>query len=393
MKKIFTLVVLSALFWVPTKAQTSMTVPYGSFEQWDSHTGYGVSFFGATIPIFGNYSTPTGRYYLTHPINESLTPYPGMSISINTSYDVYLRTVCSSTLYGDWSTLQFTTLPDTCASIREIYATNQVVDDFPMMVIEWYGSSQPDHWEVEYGPQGFALGQGTLVTTHENFFEIYPLEWDGSLQPNTWYDFYVRSVCEDSVYGEWDSVQYRTFCASVDGLTVHSDSISVNSSNLIEGYKVTWVDTTDTQEWSVGYGETSNPIPDMSGYATTVHEPVYYLPALQPNKQYYVEVTAYCGDGNYGEARWVYINTPVVGIEETDALSLSVYPNPASGSCQVSLSSGEPAELNLFSLDGRLLQTLHTTGGTVELQLPAAGLFLLQATTASGTTTRKIISK
>ena len=59
----------------------------------------------------------------------------------------------------------------------------------------------------------------------------------------------------------------------------------------------------------------------------------------------------------------------------------------------MTLPGGEAAELKLYSLDGRLLQTVTTEGSTVTLQLPAQGVFLLQATTASGTATRKIISK
>jgi hypothetical protein len=63
------------------------------------------------------------------------------------------------------------------------------------------------------------------------------------------------------------------------------------------------------------------------------------------------------------------------------------------GSCEVSLSSDEPAELQLFSHDGRLLQTVQSTGSSLRLQLPSKGVFLLQAITPSGKVTRKIVNK
>ena len=52
----------------------------------------------------------------------------------------------------------------------------------------------------------------------------------------------------------------------------------------------------------------------------------------------------------------------------------------------------ETAELKLFDLDGRLLQTLSSDGSPVLLQLPAAGNYILQATTPMGVTTRKIVN-
>ncbi len=318
------------------------------------------------------------------------SPYTLAGLVDNTTYDVYLRTVCTSTIYGDWDTVQFTTNYDTCAAISELSVSTTVVDDDIERTLVWNGTFPPDHWEIEYGPQGFQLGQGTQVTTEATQFDVYELEQDGVLQPNTWYDFYVRAVCDNNTYGDWDSVQYRTLCAEVDDVTLHEDNVTVNSEYLLEGYTVTWVDNSGTQEWSAEYVDMANP--DNGGVAT-VQETSYTLPALVSNTQYKVTVTALCGDGNYGESEDITFTTQFVGIEETEGLNLSIYPNPASGKCQVSFTSDEPAELKLFSLDGRLLQTLHTTGTSVELQLPAAGLYLLQATTPTGTTTRKITNK
>ena len=311
------------------------------------------------------------------------------SLVANTAYDVYVRTVCNGTTYGDWASTSFTTQPDTCASVRWIEVVNVVYDAFPEYELQWWGSSQPDHWEVEYGLQGFELGSGTVVETNESSFAIYELEQQGILQPNTWYDFYVRSVCEGGVYGEWDSVQYRTFCATVEDLTLVDDNISVNAANFIEGYKVTWVDNSGTEQWSVSYGTPNS----YNWHSETVNEPFIQLEPLRPNTRYEVEVSALCGEDNYGDYRYVGFTTINVGIAEADASSLSVSPNPASGRCVVSLAVDTPAELKLYDADGRLLQTIAYKGTPIELQLPSQGVFLLQATTAAGTMTRKIVNK
>lgn len=311
-------------------------------------------------------------------------------LDANTLYDVYLRTRCNDSIYGDWTSIQFSTLPDTCASVRWIETVNVAGYDgpFPQIELQWQGGSQPDHWEVEYGLQGFELGSGTLVETNATSFAIYDLEEQGVLQPNTWYDFYVRSACEDGVYGEWDSVHYRTFCATVEDVTLNDENISVNADNLIEGYSVTWVDNSGTNQWLVGYGS-----PNSTMQTVTVNEPMFQLPPLMPNTRYAVDVMPLCGEGNYGDVRYVEFTTITVGIAEADALSLSVSPNPANGRCTVTLSDNAPALLKLYSTDGRLIQTINYSGSPVELLLPAQGVYLLHATSANGTSMLKIVNK
>lgn len=311
-------------------------------------------------------------------------------LDANTLYDVYLRTLCNDGIYGDWTSVQFSTLPDTCASVRWIETVNVAGYDgpFPQIELQWQGGSQPDHWEVEYGLQGFELGSGTLIETNATSLAIYELEEQGVLQPNTWYDFYVRSACEDGVYGEWDSVHYRTFCATVEDVTLNDDNISVNADNLIEGYSVTWVDNSGTNQWLVGYGS-----PNSTMQTVTVNEPMFQLPPLMPNTRYAVDVMPLCGEGNYGDVRYVEFTTITVGIAEADALSLSVSPNPANGRCTVTLSDNAPALLKLYSTDGRLIQTINYSGSPVELLLPAQGVYLLHATSANGTSMLKIVNK
>ncbi len=325
-------------------------------------------------------------------VSTANNTYSLSNLDANSSYDVYVRTVCTDTIYGDWGSLQFTTLPDTCAQVLNLEINTIVFDAPPQYVMEWWSYSTPDHWEVAYGVQGTDLAQGTMVTTNERSFNIYELEEAGALAPNTLYYFGVRSVCEDDVYGDWEFVEYLTPCAQVESIVVWDDSVTVTPDNRLEGYRVTWTDTNNTR-WYVSVGNPSNPIPDHWNPGEEVSEPLWHLPALEPNHQYYVEVVPHCGEENVGEMKWVLFTTSAVGIQQVDVASLSVYPNPATGCCEVRLSSDEPAELQLFSLDGSLLQTLQSTGGSVRLELPSKGVFLLQAVTPSGKVTRKIVNK
>ena len=319
------------------------------------------------------------------------------ALDAGTLYDVYVRTLCSDTIYGDWSTTQFTTLSDTCATVLDLMVQNVAYDAFPMMVLQWYGNVQPDHWEVEYGPQGFALGTGTREETEETTFEIYTLEESGVLNPNTWYDFYVRSVCHDDVYGEWDSVQYLTFCADVGAVAVSNDNLAATADNRISGYSIAWEDNSDNRSWGVYYGIYNPEYPDFNwGTHVSVDTQRFDFPPLNPGVTYSVEITPYCGDGNYGNTKWINFTTATltgIGTFGDSKVGCVVYPNPANGQCVVSLPAGQPAELRLFSLDGRLLQTVAAMGGPVVLQLPWSGVFLPQATTPVGTLTKKIVNE
>ncbi|MBW8242640.1 hypothetical protein K1F50_07490 [Muricauda oceani] len=56
---------------------------------------------------------------------------------------------------------------------------------------------------VEYGPEGFRLGDGTQIETQE---EMILLE---GLIPSTQYDFYLKSICPDEVEGEFITNPYN----------------------------------------------------------------------------------------------------------------------------------------------------------------------------------------
>lgn len=332
-------------------------------------------------------------------INSSLSL---TGLEAGTTYDVYVRTLCSDSIYGEWRGIQFTTLDDTCASVLDMWLSNQVVDEFPQLVLEWNGSSQPLGWQVEYGPHGFGHGDGTLVETTDARLAIYELENAGVLAPNTWYDFYVRSMCVDSIYGVWDSIHYRTFCSRIGALTVNADSLTVTADSLVSGYILSWIDTSDNSNWQLIYAD-----PETEQYEI-IFEPYFAFPPLKQGTTYTVSVTPFCGEHNYGMETTTTFTTAIIEIHDTvtppppvaiqevnqtDKQAIFISPNPAKGQCSVTVADGMRASLKLYTADGRLVETVATDGAPVMLELPWRGVFLLRATTASGTTSYKIISR
>ncbi|MBO7227949.1 MAG: fibronectin type III domain-containing protein [Bacteroidales bacterium] len=70
-----------------------------------------------------------------------------------------------------------------------------------------------DRWVIEYGPEGFELGQGTRVAANTNPFTIT------GLNHSTRYDVYVRAILNaDSSAYSLDPATFKTTCGVIDSL-------------------------------------------------------------------------------------------------------------------------------------------------------------------------------
>ena len=136
-----------------------------------------------------------------------------------TQYDVYVRCVCDDDLWGEWAMVTFWTdtlntvyeTEDTCGAVLNLTVSNL---DTTHANLNWTYEGMPDHFEAEYGVQGFVLGEGTPVSRYSNSLSLQ------DLSPATYYDVYVRCVCDIDRMGEWSSVTFRTVAAPTFGDTV-----------------------------------------------------------------------------------------------------------------------------------------------------------------------------
>lgn len=93
-------------------------------------------------------------------------------------------------------------VPDTCAAITNLTALDV---DSTQATISWACEDTPDHFEFEYGLQGFTQGEGTSLNVYSDTLTLL------ALQPDTYYDVYVRSVCGgDTLAGEWATLSFHT---------------------------------------------------------------------------------------------------------------------------------------------------------------------------------------
>lgn len=66
--------------------------------------------------------------------------------------------------------------------------------------LSWTENGDATEWQIEYGPKGFELGSGTVYYANTNTATF------NGLEKFTEYDFYIRSVIDNELYGIWNKV-------------------------------------------------------------------------------------------------------------------------------------------------------------------------------------------
>lgn len=106
---------------------------------------------------------------------------------------------------------------------------NVVDTEHDTATITWENGedSTSSEWQIEYGPEDFLLGTGTLVTVTSNTTTLTDIAMD-----DTEHDFYVRAKCGND-YSRWSyKWKFSTRCAGVtSGYTIDFEDDSINTLN------------------------------------------------------------------------------------------------------------------------------------------------------------------
>ena len=174
--------------------------------------GFAASF----VPVDTVYSPTSGyKQYTVY-----MTAYQGTGKyiafrNLNYNYPTYNY----SYMYID--DVELIQAPD-CLPVRDIFVRQMSNQDIVLSWTEWAaGASQ---YEIEYGPAGFAHGNGTVVTSMADTVYL------SGLTSATDYDVYVRSVCGTN-NSEWTKQSFTTDCDPVQTLPFYEgfDSLAVNT--------------------------------------------------------------------------------------------------------------------------------------------------------------------
>jgi hypothetical protein len=133
----------------------------------------------------------------------------------------------------------------------------------------------------------------------------------------------------------------------------------------------------------------------------TLNDTTSYISKLLPSRVYYWRVGAIGEDGkDVWSETWSFTRNSL-GIDNVRSVaSLSVYPNPASSTTNISLSLTEatPLTVSLYSLLGENLMTIYNGYGTLgansfiaDVSKLVAGVYHLRIETTSGIVVRQIV--
>ena len=129
--------------------------------------------------------------------------------------------------------------------------------------LDWRPGNTENSWQLVYGPMGFnpsvSSGAVSIITTEDSLFLT-------NLTPATYYDAYVRSVCDTLERSEWSQkCSFRTDCEPINTLPFEED----------------FMDAADDQ-WT-----------EVSGITDTF----YTVNGLSDNHQYLFKVKVVCSAG------------------------------------------------------------------------------------------------
>ena len=227
----------------------------------------------------GGTSMNTSNTYVTI---ENLAP--------STTYDFYIRSICSDTEQSAaYKISSVTTDPSQCTGNTSVdisqFYQNQVD-------LSYSYSSFAQSYEMEYGLQGFTLGTGTNEVVSGTSQAIM------GLQPNTTYDFYVRAICSQGDYAPWKKFTFTTMtsCPAPANLRSTLISGSCNSGTATRNFSWSYpFGSPDNYEFSMI--TTVGGSPENGNITVTSNTSIAFSGMFCLWKGFYVR--ANCGNGDY----------------------------------------------------------------------------------------------
>lgn len=196
------------------------------------------------------------------------------------SYDVYLRKKCDDGGVSNWSAKYTVNVDGSTSSCYQPQSPSMVTSTTPYRFV-WYGNSN-DFYDVEYGPTGFEIGNGTRVRTNNQYMD------EAILHAGNTYDFYVRGNCGGSKFSSWAGP------TSVYAAADQNINIPCTDPTGLYAYKI---NSNEINYSAVGHGSVSYEI-SISQSNTTMTSNI--LSTSSPNG------TVYNGSG-FGGTRYFWI--------------------------------------------------------------------------------------
>jgi hypothetical protein len=248
-------------------------------------------------------------------------------------------------------------------------------------------------WNVQWGPQGFALGTGTAIVNSGTNPAVF-----SGLISNRFYDMYVQDTCTGSGKSYWvgPTVFNAAICVmptvlTATNVTHNAATLSWNAASTAT-FDIEWGLPGFTLGTGIQVSNVTNP---------------YTLTGLGPNTVYSYQVRSVCGGSNKSGYNGPYNftttatptnTTPATGIVENDlSQAVSVYPNPSNGMVTVSISQKtENAAIIVTDVLGKTLMEERLADSaslskTIDLKAYGRGIYFIAVKNGTRQTVRKVI--
>jgi|GEM_PF-1635253 len=305
------------------------------------------------------------------------TTYSATALTPETTYYLHVRVDCGGGNLSPWTTLSFTTLVAPCIAPTGLAAAGTTATTSNL---SWdaQGSNGFEYVVDENAADPSAAGTATTVITYNAT----------ALTPETTYYLHVRVDCGNGNFSDWTTLSFTTEelpvipCIAPSGvsalnITAHAADLIWNTQTGITGF-----------EYVIDQSAT-----DPTGGATGTPNNAFAASALAGSTTYHFHVRTDCGNGNFSDWTTISFTTlSVVGIDELETVSLTAYPNPATG--QVTVSGQTQGIVNLTNLKGQQLMSINLEQtATLDLSAFESGMYFLVYTNGNTTSMIKLIKQ
>jgi hypothetical protein len=239
MKKIYSLLIASILFVSACKKSSdtdSCNVPSFSVGVADKQIVVNV-----TDNFEEGYDVEYGTAGFTQGsgtvVNFTSAPYT-IPVSAYGGYDVFVRKKCTGGSTSAWSTRNNITVDGSTTTCDKPANLNMYGSTPPRF--EWYGYDG-NFFDVEYGPTGFTIGNGTRIRTNLSNCDAAIMHYGIT------YDFYVRANCGGNAFSAW-SGPYSYYAAQD-----YNISVPCTAPTNLYAYKI---NSQEINYTAVGHGNT-----------------------------------------------------------------------------------------------------------------------------------------
>lgn len=299
-----------------------------------------------------------------------------------TNYEVRytLHVTAEDTLTTRTYTVILTAPDPVCNSATDFQC--QVVDNSAYLT--WTPGEGNLSWEVFYANQDLGFDSAILLSASTPVLMLSDLDY------NQTYTAYLRSVCADSMYTDWDQMVPFTTpeppvyeCLPVDTLFAWSWEPDCDSVFDLTPYEINWSDDRDSAVYQLQILVGADIVLD-----TLLTDKEYEFQPTLFNTTYIVRVRVVCDTDNM--SAWVpttftTVAEPIVAIAETLHADLALYPNPAHDN--IALRSVIPvAAIAIYDLTGKQVLEFQNPSTTLNIKSLPNGIYTLVATMQDGTT-------